>query len=350
MRWKMVVCVGWLAPLVGCMHVRPASQSAAPAQPANARTEQLAQAESRAVWQELVRRHPSPSQSAEFADGFSDGYVAVAETGGPVDPPTIPPARYRRTSYQTAEGQELVGDYVKGFRYGAAVAQAAGVRPSGTSSTPTATASAAAIAPTTASGLPTRPTVPKYEPAPAGSGSFLARMIPSLAPSYPLVQVADPSAAAMANAAGTTPTQLGLALAGHSTAPSPVYPAAYRHTVDNGYTASYIPPQAPPIPRIALPDPLPLYPRPAAAVVQTGATGKDPTSLPPPDLGSSELAMPAPPESTALPTITVDPISTLEPNPNNYRPEVLPPVSAPPAPIPPVKTQPAPIPPAARTE
>ncbi|OWK38868.1 hypothetical protein FRUB_06373 [Fimbriiglobus ruber] len=60
--------------------------------------------------------------------------------------------------------------------------------------------------------------------------------------------------------------------------------------------------------------------------------------------------MPAPPESTALPTITVDPISTLEPNPNNYRPEVLPPVSAPPAPIPPVKTQPAPIPPAARTE
>lgn len=84
--------------------------------------------ESRNVWRDICRQFPARTFSPEFADGFTDGYADHLENGGPPGPPIVPPLRYRRANYLTAEGHALIRDYLIGFQYGAEVAVATGKR------------------------------------------------------------------------------------------------------------------------------------------------------------------------------------------------------------------------------
>ncbi|MGL6075489.1 MAG: hypothetical protein ACRC8S_15150 [Fimbriiglobus sp.] len=85
-------------------------------------------AEARKVWKEVCKQFPAKTFTPEFADGFTDGYADHMENGGPAVPPTIPPLRYRRSSYLTPHGHALIRDYMVGFQYGAEVAIATGKR------------------------------------------------------------------------------------------------------------------------------------------------------------------------------------------------------------------------------
>lgn len=57
-----------------------------------------------------------------FSDGYKAGYVAVA-SGGSGCPPAIPPRKYWRWQYQTAEGQSKMAAWSSGFPHGAAAAE-----------------------------------------------------------------------------------------------------------------------------------------------------------------------------------------------------------------------------------
>ncbi len=85
-------------------------------------------AEGRAAWRTVCRQYPRRHFTPEFADGFADGYADHLESGGPPAAPAVPPLRYRRADYLTAQGQPLVRDYLVGAQYGAEVAVASGRR------------------------------------------------------------------------------------------------------------------------------------------------------------------------------------------------------------------------------
>jgi hypothetical protein len=85
-------------------------------------------AEAQAAWGEVCRQYPGQPFTAEFRDGFTEGYVDYLEHGGLVQPPAAPPPRYRRNDYLSPEGHALIKDYFAGFQYGAEVALATGRR------------------------------------------------------------------------------------------------------------------------------------------------------------------------------------------------------------------------------
>ncbi len=78
-----------------------------------------------AAWSEVAGREPG--RSADYADGFRDGFVAHLFRGT-LDPPPLPPARYRTTRSQTEVGYRAAEDWLNGFRAGAAEAQRRGLR------------------------------------------------------------------------------------------------------------------------------------------------------------------------------------------------------------------------------
>src|SRR5439155_23053559 len=71
---------------------------------------------------------PRKCFTAEFRDGFVEGYVDYLDRGGNAQPPVVPPIRYTRNHYLTPDGHLLVKDYFLGFRYGLDVAVASGHR------------------------------------------------------------------------------------------------------------------------------------------------------------------------------------------------------------------------------
>jgi hypothetical protein len=82
-----------------------------------------------AAWQCVREQHPRRAFTAEFHDGFLDGYVDYLDRGGSAQPPAVPPMKYvRNKRYFTPEGHCLIQDYYLGFKYGADVAAASGRR------------------------------------------------------------------------------------------------------------------------------------------------------------------------------------------------------------------------------
>jgi hypothetical protein len=79
--------------------------------------------------------HEGHTGSAEYADGFVDGYANYLDKGGTGDAPALPPRRYWRTHYRTPEGRLAVEDYFAGYRAGAAAAIASGFRVTATVAT-----------------------------------------------------------------------------------------------------------------------------------------------------------------------------------------------------------------------
>lgn len=63
-----------------------------------------------------------------FKDGFIDGYIDQLENGGTTDPPAQPPRRYWVANNLTPAGQERTTQYFNGFRTGAEMALASGLR------------------------------------------------------------------------------------------------------------------------------------------------------------------------------------------------------------------------------
>jgi hypothetical protein len=75
------------------------------------------------VWREVRAANPNLPYSDDYAAGFTDGFADYLYAGGTGEPPLLPPLRYRRLRYQSAEGYQAKLDWFAGFRHGAAVAR-----------------------------------------------------------------------------------------------------------------------------------------------------------------------------------------------------------------------------------
>lgn len=80
------------------------------------------------VWADLGKAHPEQPYSVHYGRGFVDGFADFLYAGGNGEPPVMPPWRYRRASYETPEGTQAVEDWFAGWRHGARMAQASGLR------------------------------------------------------------------------------------------------------------------------------------------------------------------------------------------------------------------------------
>lgn len=134
MGWKRVVWAGWLAPALGGCHTPgvPGVPALAPGglvEHTQAALEHRIRADARTAWLAVRAEHPRRCFTAEFRDGFEDGYTDHLDRGGDGTPPPTPPLRYtRHPRYFTPEGHVLLRDYFLGFKYGADVAAATGQR------------------------------------------------------------------------------------------------------------------------------------------------------------------------------------------------------------------------------
>jgi hypothetical protein len=80
------------------------------------------------AWDNFQETCPEAEFSADFARGFKRGYVDFLYAGGTGEPPPVPPRYYWRAGYETPEGHQAIDDWFKGFRRGAALARASGLR------------------------------------------------------------------------------------------------------------------------------------------------------------------------------------------------------------------------------
>lgn len=73
-------------------------------------------------------QYPRCLFTAEFRDGFIDGFTDYLDRGGSAAPPAVPPKKYQRNKYLNAEGHALIQDWFLGYQYGIDVAIATGQR------------------------------------------------------------------------------------------------------------------------------------------------------------------------------------------------------------------------------
>lgn len=79
------------------------------------------------AWDEICLRD-GDVYSRHYRRGFEEGFRDFMDDGGTGDPPVLPPRTYWRVYYQNPEGQQAVQDWFDGFRHGASVARASGMR------------------------------------------------------------------------------------------------------------------------------------------------------------------------------------------------------------------------------
>lgn len=70
----------------------------------------------------------APPCGACFKEGYIDGFVDQLENGGTTDPPAQPPRHYWTAGSLTPQGQDRAAMYFDGFRTGAEMALASGMR------------------------------------------------------------------------------------------------------------------------------------------------------------------------------------------------------------------------------
>lgn len=134
MRWKSLAVAGALAPAVmGCNIYYNAARNllnephVVGSQVAI--THELRKA-AKTTWSQVREQYPRRAFTAEFRDGFLDGYVDYLDQGGNGSTTAVPPPKYtRQKKYYTEEGQCLMKHYLLGFQYGQEVAIATGRRP-----------------------------------------------------------------------------------------------------------------------------------------------------------------------------------------------------------------------------
>jgi hypothetical protein len=81
-----------------------------------------------AAWKEACQLAPEAAISRDYKDGFIEGYVDYLDAGGTGEPPAMPPFRYQLHHYQSVPGRLAVQDWFAGFRHGASLAKASGLR------------------------------------------------------------------------------------------------------------------------------------------------------------------------------------------------------------------------------
>jgi hypothetical protein len=64
----------------------------------------------------------------DFGIGFREGYADYLESGGNLQPPAVPPVRYRRSAYLNAEGHTRIHEYLTGYKVGMDAAAMSGHR------------------------------------------------------------------------------------------------------------------------------------------------------------------------------------------------------------------------------
>jgi hypothetical protein len=132
MGWKKVAWVSCLTPALAGCNIFYYSAVNALNEPIEL-CEQVTRShhlrkQARAAWAEVRAQYPRKAFTAEFRDGFIDGYADYLDRGGMGGPPVVPPKRYTRNDYLNPEGHHLVKDYILGFKYGTDVAIATGQR------------------------------------------------------------------------------------------------------------------------------------------------------------------------------------------------------------------------------
>jgi hypothetical protein len=78
------------------------------------------------AWNSRKCNFPEHSHDHEFAQGFRDGYQAVAD-GSDGCTPDFPPRKYWSWRYQSPEGQQKVASWFSGYPHGARAAEEDGV-------------------------------------------------------------------------------------------------------------------------------------------------------------------------------------------------------------------------------
>jgi hypothetical protein len=79
-------------------------------------------------WEQECRQAPGRPYPHDFAKGFVEGYVDYLDAGGSGEPPRAAPFRYRLLKYKNPAGVQAAEAWFAGFRYGASVAEASGLR------------------------------------------------------------------------------------------------------------------------------------------------------------------------------------------------------------------------------
>jgi hypothetical protein len=81
-----------------------------------------------AAWQEFQSATPGTVYSPAYSDGFTYGFADYLYAGGTGEPPPVPPRYYWRSEFESPGGQEVMADWFKGYRVGAAQAWGTGLR------------------------------------------------------------------------------------------------------------------------------------------------------------------------------------------------------------------------------
>ena len=83
----------------------------------------------KAAWETSRDKCPEHADSAEFRDGFIDGYVDYLDRGGNGSIRAVPVAKYtRHKKYFTEDGQCVAKEYLLGFKLGQDIAISSGQR------------------------------------------------------------------------------------------------------------------------------------------------------------------------------------------------------------------------------
>ena len=119
MGWKKVALAGCVAPTLGGCNVAKLVTHNLVNEPLVAHTERAIErdlrSDARASWQEVRSQFPRRMFTADFRDGFVDGYGDYLAHGGTAQPPAVPPLKYTRNKkYYTPEGHCLIRDYTSG--------------------------------------------------------------------------------------------------------------------------------------------------------------------------------------------------------------------------------------------
>jgi hypothetical protein len=80
------------------------------------------------AWSEYRGQNPDAATSADYYDGFRNGFVDYCFAGGSGEPPPVPPRRFWRTIYRNAMGDQSIADWSTGFRAGSGAARTGGYR------------------------------------------------------------------------------------------------------------------------------------------------------------------------------------------------------------------------------
>jgi len=71
----------------------------------------------RCAWRDFEQNNAETDYSCHFERGFKQGFIDHIELGA-TDPPLLPPRKYWKVCYETAEGHEAINDWFGGYRTG----------------------------------------------------------------------------------------------------------------------------------------------------------------------------------------------------------------------------------------